>query len=52
MYFDTNRVKVYKDSYRRSSNFYRFFLNLMSIVFEGQSTFGGSPYFYYNKKKK
>ena len=52
MYLDMQRTRVYKDNYRPSSNFYRFFTNLMSIIIDGHSTFGSSAHFYYNKKKK
>jgi hypothetical protein len=50
MYFDTHKVKVYRDIYRRSSNPYRFLGSLFSIILEGQSPVT-STYHYHNKKK-
>jgi hypothetical protein len=52
MYFDTQRAKVYKDIYRPSSNIYRFFRSLMSVIVEGQSPSGSYHYIHYNKKRK
>jgi hypothetical protein len=51
MYFDTQKVKVYRASYRPSSNLYRLFKTVLSVLIEGQSPMGGSHY-YYGKKKK
>ena len=51
MYFDTQRVKVYKDSYRPSSNIYRFFKNLMSVIVEGHSPSGNYVH-HYNRKRR
>jgi hypothetical protein len=50
MYYDTHKVKVYRDIYRRSSNPYRFLGSLLAVIFEGQSPVT-STYRYYNKKR-
>ena len=50
MYFDTQRAKVYKDSYRPSSNIYRFFKCLMSVIVDGHSPSGS--YIHYRQKRK
>ncbi len=50
MYYDTHKVKVYRDIYRRSSNPYRFLGSLFSVIREGQSPVTNT-YHYHNKKK-
>ncbi|MBS1597178.1 MAG: hypothetical protein JST75_03060 [Bacteroidetes bacterium] len=50
MYFDTQRAKVYKDIYRPSSNIYRFFKSLMSVIVDGHSPSGN--YMHYHKKRR
>jgi hypothetical protein len=40
MYFDTQRVKLYKNVYRPSSNISRFVRTLLAVILEGHSPQG------------
>ena len=51
MYFDTQRSKLYKDTYRPSSNIYRFFKSIMAVIVEGHAP-SGSYYHYHPVRKK
>jgi hypothetical protein len=51
MYFETQRAKVYRSSYRPSSNLYRMFFTVLAVLLEGQSPIGSS-HFYHARKKK
>ncbi len=48
---DINKVKVYKDFYRPSSNLYRFVRSLLSVMVSGESPAGSSHRYQYIKKK-
>lgn len=50
MYFDTQRAKVYKDTYRPSSNIYRFVKSLMAVILDGHAPSGS--YLHYHKKRR
>ncbi|MFI5154960.1 MAG: hypothetical protein ACHQEM_02180 [Chitinophagales bacterium] len=51
MYFDTHRVKVYRAYYRPSSNIYRLFRTILTLLVEGHSPMGAREYHYAKKKK-
>ncbi|HEV3252564.1 MAG TPA: hypothetical protein VGZ71_16505 [Puia sp.] len=51
MYYDTRKVKIYRDIYRRSSNPYRFIGSLFSVIINGQSPLTSTYRYHHNKKK-
>jgi hypothetical protein len=44
MIYDVNQAKIYKDSYRPSTNLSRFFKALVSIIIVGDSPITTYPY--------
>ena len=51
MYFDTHKVKIYKDSYRPSPNLFHFFRSLFSVILVGHSPVGKAS-IHYNRKSR
>ena len=49
MYFEMQKVKIYKDSYRPSSNLLHFLRGLLSVILIGRSPAGHNS-FYQTKK--
>jgi hypothetical protein len=42
MYYDTQKVKIFKDEYRPSPNLIRFVKSVMTVVVSGRSPIGKS----------
>ena len=51
MHYDVRKTRIYKDSYRPSSNVSRFLGTLLSIILHGQSQVGTSDAFLSRKSK-
>ncbi|HLX90772.1 MAG TPA: hypothetical protein VKR32_03765 [Puia sp.] len=44
MYFDTHKAKIYRDIYRPSSHFSRFFKSIICVILSGRPVVGDPAY--------
>jgi hypothetical protein len=52
MYFDTHTTKIYKQSYRPSTNIFHFFKSVLCVILSGRSPMAKVSYHHHEKKSK